>query len=113
MFNTIESRFASIARVAVLLAGLSGFYMVYKLDAWNRFSDIQGFWMYAMVLIWLMFALALFIVEPFFIKNHGRIVKGGHGISNLQKTQIIHTIIFILSLITVFISVLGAHGFFY
>jgi len=113
IFNAIENQFASIARVVVFLAGLSGLYMVYKLDAWNRFSEIQGFWMYAMVLIWLMFALALFIVEPFFIKNHGRIVKGGHGISNLQKTQIIHTIIFILSLITVFISVLGAHGFFY
>ena len=113
MFNTIESRFASIARVAVLLAGLSGFYMIYKLDAWNRFSEIQGFWMYAMVLVWLMFASAFFIVEPFFIKNHRRIVRDGHGISNLQKTQIIHTVILTISLITIFISVLGAHGFFY
>jgi uncharacterized membrane protein len=33
IFNAIENRFASIARVIVLLAGISGFYMVHKLDA--------------------------------------------------------------------------------
>ena len=110
IFNAIENRFAAIARVAVLLAGLSGFYMVYQLHAWQRFSDLRYFWMHAMVLIWLMFVLALFVIEPFFIKNHGRLVKSGYDIGDLRKTQVIHTLIFILSAITIFISVLGAHG---
>jgi len=113
IFNTIENRFASIARVMVLLAGISGFYMTYKLNAWGRFSQVQFFWMHAMVFVWLLFFLALFIIEPFILKNHSRMVKDGHSIANLHKTQIVHSIILVLSLITIVVSVLGAHGFFY
>ena len=110
IFNAVENRFAAIARVMVLLAGASGFYMTYKLDAWYRFSQLQYFWMHAMVFLWILFFLALFIIEPFILKNHGRMVKDGYNISNLRKTQIVHLIILTLSLITVTVSVLGAHG---
>ena len=113
IFNTIENRFSSLARVMVLLAGVSGLYMTYKLDAWSRFSQLEHFWMHAMVLVWCLFFLALFVIEPFFLKNHGRMVKDGHNISNLYKTQIVHSIILTLSLITIVVSVLGAHGFFF
>ena len=92
------------------MAGASGLYMTYKLDAWDRFSQLQYFWMHAMVFLWILFFLALFIIEPFILKNHGRMVKDGHNISNLRKTQIVHLIILTLSLITVTVSVLGAHG---
>jgi uncharacterized membrane protein len=112
LFNIIENRFAYIAKALVLIAGLSGFYMIDQLDAWNHFWEIRYFWMHAMVLIWLMFVLALFLIEPFFIKNHSRIVKDGRNLDALRKTQIVHSIILTLSLITIFISVLGAHGFF-
>ena len=112
IFNVIENRFAHIARALVLLAGFSGFYMIYQLNAWNRFWEIRYFWMHAMVLVWLMFVLALFVIEPFFIRDHGRIVKDGRNFGDLRKTQALHLIILILSLITIFISVLGAHGFF-
>ena len=112
IFNVIENRFAHIARALVLLAGLSGFYMIYQLNAWNRFWEIRYFWMHAMILIWLIFVFALFVIEPFFIKDHGRIVKDGRNFGNLYKTQVLHTVILALSLFTIFISVLGAHGFF-
>lgn len=112
IFNLIENRFAAIARAMVLLAGLSGVYMTYRLDAWSRFSELRFFWMHAMVLVWLMFFMALFVIEPFFLKNHGRMVKGEGGISDLRKTQVVHLMILILSLITIVVSVMGAHGFF-
>lgn len=113
IFNAVENRFASIARIAVILAGLSGFYMTYKLNAWGRFLEAPYFWMHAMALVWLMFVIALFVIEPFFIKNHGRMVKDGHNIEDLKKTQLVHIVILVLSLSTIFISVLGAHRFFY
>lgn len=113
IFNIVENRFASIARIMVLLAGISGFYMTYKLEAWSRFSQLQFFWMHAMVFVWSLFFLALFVIEPFILRNHGRMVKDGHSITNLRKTQIIHPVILALSLITIVVSVLGAHGFFY
>lgn len=113
IFNTVENRFASIARVMVLLAGISGLYMTHKLEAWNRFFQVQFFWMHAMVFVWSLFFLALFVIEPFILKNHGRMVKDGHSITNLRKTQIVHSVILALSLITIVISVLGAHGYIY
>lgn len=113
IFNIVENRFASIARIMVLLAGISGFYMTYKLEAWSRFSQLQFFWMHAMVFVWSLFFLALFVIEPFILRNHGRMVKDGHSITNLRKTQIIHSVILALNLITIVVSVLGAHGFFY
>lgn len=113
LFNQIENRFAYIARAVVLIAGISGFYMVYQLNAWDRFFDLTFFWMHAMLILWLMFMVALFIVEPFFLKDHGRMVKQNHNISNLRKTQIVHWILLSLSLVVVVISVLGANGFFY
>ena len=113
IFHAIENRFSFIAKFAVVLAGLSGFYMVYVLNAWDRFLQIRYFWMHAMVLLWLMFVFALFIIEPFMFKNHGRIIKDHGSIMNLRKTEIVHLIILICSLATIFISVLGAHGFLY
>ena len=113
IFHLLEARFAKIAKWMVTLAGLSGFYMVDELNAWDRFTQIKFFWMHAMVLVWCLFFLALFVIEPFFLKSHGRMVKDGHNISNLYKTQIVHSIILTPSLITIVISVLGAHGFFF
>ena len=113
IFNAVENRFASIARIVVILAGMSGFYMADKMNAWGRFLEAQYFWMHAMVLIWLMFVVALFVIEQNKKKNHGRMVKDGHNIEDLKKIQLVHIVILVLSLITIFISVLGAHGFFY
>ena len=42
-FELIESRFAWQARVTTLLTGLSGGYMLYYNDGWNRCTDLR-FW---------------------------------------------------------------------
>lgn len=112
IFNAIENQFASIARLMVILAGLSGLYMTYKLDAWSRFAEYNFIWMHAMVFVWLLFFLALFVIEPFFLKDHGRMVKSGNNVDGLKKTQIVHSIILVLSLITIAVSVMGVHGYF-
>ena len=42
-FELIESRFAWQARVTTLLTGLSGDYLLYYTDGWNRYTDLR-FW---------------------------------------------------------------------
>ena len=37
-FEAFEQRFAQQVRVSVLFAGLSGVYMLVKLEAWDRFQ---------------------------------------------------------------------------
>ena len=36
MFETIEGKFASQAKITTLFTGITGFYMLYELDAWVR-----------------------------------------------------------------------------
>jgi hypothetical protein len=48
-FQAIEHRFAWQARTAIILVGLTGFYMTWRLDLWDRFRTAAFWWMHAMV----------------------------------------------------------------
>ena len=53
-FQAIEHRFAWQARTAIILVGLTGFYMTWRLDLWERFRTAGFWWMHAMVCLWLL-----------------------------------------------------------
>ena len=65
MFEAVESRFGKQARISVIVAGLTGLYMLVRMNAWYRFVEPGYWWMLAIVLIWTIFILMLFFVEPF------------------------------------------------
>jgi hypothetical protein len=48
-FENVERRFSRQARFTTTLAGLTGFYMIVRLDLWDRFLSIAYWWMHAMV----------------------------------------------------------------
>jgi hypothetical protein len=52
------------ARVSILLAGLSGAYMLIKLDAWDRFQYASFWWMHLMVAVWILFAFMITFWNP-------------------------------------------------
>lgn len=66
-FERIEGRFAWQARATTILVGLSGFYITVVWDLWSRFESVAYWWMHAMVLVWLVFTVMLFIAEPLFL----------------------------------------------
>src|SRR5215469_6670572 len=66
-FESVERRFAAQARVTTAIAGLSGLYMIYRMDLGARFAMPAFWWMHAMVGLWLVFSLMLFIAEPLFL----------------------------------------------
>ena len=59
-FQAIERRFVWQARAAVVVVGLTGFHMAWRLDLWDRFRTAEFWWMHAMVGVWLLFAFVLF-----------------------------------------------------
>src|SRR5690349_23726765 len=61
-FQAIEHRFVWQARAAIIVAALSGLYMTWRLDLWDRFRTAGFWWMHAMVCTWLLFAFILFVV---------------------------------------------------
>jgi hypothetical protein len=71
-FQAIEHRFVWQARTAISVVGLTGFYMTWRLDLWDRFDSVAFWWMFAMVCLWLLFGFVLFIAEPFILHRHFR-----------------------------------------
>ena len=65
-FDWIERRFAREARFWTIVVGVTGFYMLARFDLWDRFSYPAYWWLDAMIAVWLLFTLMLFVVEPLF-----------------------------------------------
>ena len=110
VFHRFEDRFASQARLWVLLAGASGFWMTWRADLWDRFESAEYWWMHAMVVVWLVFAAMLFVIEPLFL--HRRMAQSPHPSSDFTRMERFHRIVLVLSLVTVAGATLGSHGFF-
>jgi uncharacterized membrane protein len=112
-FARFEGPFAWQARISVGLAGLSGFYMTWRLDAWSRFADPAFWWMDLMVLVWLAFAAMLYVAEPLVV--HRRLqeaIAAGRSAEVFDRMEGFHRIMLALSLVAVLGAVGGAHGLF-
>ncbi len=110
IFLVIEGRFARQAKVSVTAAGLTGFYMVHGLVAWERFLDPGYWWMHAMVLIWAIFTFMLFVAEPLFL--HAKVARMAERDPAATFALMLraHRILLALAAVTVGGAALGAHG---
>jgi uncharacterized membrane protein len=109
-FALVEHRFGRQARLTTLLAGASGFYMVYRLDAWHRFASLDAWWMHAMVGVWLLFTLVLFVAEPLFLHRWFAARAAVAPAATLRLVQRLHWLLLALSLAAVAGAVAGSHG---
>lgn len=109
-FGRIERRFAWQARVTTLLAGATGFWMTHRYGLWLRFADPAFWWMHAMVLVWAIFTLMLFVLEPLVLHRvlEARNKRDPEG--TFALVQRLHWLLLALSLIAVAGAVAGAHG---
>jgi uncharacterized membrane protein len=110
VFETVEGRFAWIARAMTLVVGISGFYMIWKLNLWDRFSYLPYWWMHAMVCVWAIFSLLLFVVEPLFLHRRSAQKARGRLAGSFVLAQRLHWILLLASLVTIAGAVAGAHG---
>jgi len=113
-FLRFEGPFALQARISVALAGLSGLYMTWRLDAWGRFASAGFWWMHAMVAVWTVFALMLFVIEPFVLHPRLERLEASDDTGVMfDRMQRFHGIMLGLSLVSATGAVGGSHGLFY
>jgi uncharacterized membrane protein len=110
LFERLEGKFAFQARIVTLITGLTGFYMLYFMNAWDRYQQPQYWWIHLMTLIWLIFTLVLFVLEPLVLHRRFREKATKNSDRAFVLLHRMHKILLILSLVTVFGSVAGAHG---
>jgi uncharacterized membrane protein len=111
LFEEIEGRFSLQAKFSVTLAGLTGFYMTWRFGLWERFRDPHYWWMTAMVLVWAIFSIVLFVAEPLFLHDWFRRRAARDPQGTFVLVQRAHWLLLILSIATVLGAALGAHGF--
>lgn len=109
-FEVVERRFAWQARGTTLLAGASGFYMVDRLGQWTNILSLQSWWLAAMIGIWTIFTLLLFVAEPLFLVRWLEKRAQKEPERTFALVQRLHWVLFGASLLTIFGAVLGSHG---
>jgi uncharacterized membrane protein len=109
-FQAIEHRFAWQVRTAIIVVGLTGFYMTWRLDLWDRFRTVGFWWMHAMVCLWLLFAFVLFIAEPFILHRHFRGWATARPEVAFAWLHRAHWVLLALSVVTILGAVAGSQG---
>lgn len=109
-FQQFEGRFAWQARLWVLLAGASGFWMVARADLWSRFADPLFWWMHLMLALWAVFAAMLFVIEPLHL--HRRLAASTAPEADFKRMIALHRLLLGIAVVTVIGAVGGSHGLF-
>lgn len=109
-FRAIERRFVWQARTAILLVGLTGFYMAWRFDLWDRFRSAAFWWMHAMVCLWLLFVIILFIAEPLILHRHFHRWAAAEPAATFAWLHRAHWVLLVLSVVTIFGAVAGSQG---
>lgn len=109
-FHEIEHRFVWQARTAILVVGLTGFYMMWRLDLWDRLASAAFWWMHAMVCLWLLFVFVLFIAEPFILQRHFHRWATAQPQAAFAWLQRAHWVLLGLSIVTIVGAVAGSQG---
>jgi hypothetical protein len=84
--------------------------MIYRLDLWTRFAMAAFWWMHAMVGLWLLFSLMLFIAEPLFLHRWFMVHARSAPESTFCLIHGLHWVLLSLSLLTILGAVAGSHG---
>ncbi len=117
LFRGVERRFARAAKALNLVTGASGFAMVFIMG-WHRVMLTRpGIPLLVMTLIWLLWFVMLFGLEPIVIKRMldkmAREAEGGGGLeidAVFRRMQGIHWFLLLLSLVAVASGAIFVHG---
>ena len=112
LFDALERRFAAQARASTLLAGLSGFYLLYYFGHWERIAEPRFWWIDAMIALWAIFTVMLFVAEPLFLHAwfDARARRDPDGAFRVALRG--HRVLSVLAVVTVLGAAGGAHGLF-
>ncbi|MHB8885591.1 MAG: hypothetical protein ACYC5H_11035 [Methylovirgula sp.] len=109
LFKSVEQRFSAQVRISIPLVGATGLWMAYRLNLWSRFVDPHFWWMGAMLGLWLVFMLIVFVLEP--LMHESFEIKARHdSVTAFHRMALIHMVLLALATITAFGAVAGAHG---
>lgn len=110
LLKTIENRFAPQARIALILVGLSGGYLLAVTGYWHLLLRQSFWWLDAMIAYWLLFVLMLFVLEPSGLMQH-LVFDERRPENSWRRFHVVHMILLALGVIVVAAVMIGSHGY--
>jgi uncharacterized membrane protein len=110
LLETVERRFAPQARIAILLVGLSGGYLLWITGLWHVLDQPAFWWLDAMIGYWLIFALLLFVIEPLGIMQH-HVFAAEDPARGWRRFHAMHAVLLGLGIGVVAAAAANGHGF--
>ena len=111
LFELLESKFGLQARVTTVLAGASGLYMLHFMGAWSRYLEPSFWWIHLMTLVWFVFTVVLFVLEPLFL--HRLFIEAARrdSVRAFRILHRMHWVLLTLSMLAIIGAVGGSRGF--
>ncbi|HJP99089.1 MAG TPA: hypothetical protein VJ862_11050 [Rhodanobacteraceae bacterium] len=100
----LEHRFANQARAAVVLVGITGFWMLALTGGFARIGFRYGWWIDLMLLVWVLFAVMLFVAEPLELPARAGLIHKPRAFLAL------HAALLTLALLAIACGAIGARG---
>lgn len=81
------------------------------MDVWDRYHQLQYWWMHLMIFIWLIFTVVLFLLEPLVLHRwfHEKAMHNSEAAFVLLDRM--HKVLLALSMLAVLGAVAGSHGY--
>jgi uncharacterized membrane protein len=113
-FHRIEKKFAALARVYVVVTGLTGFAMLFSAGWAGLLFTRDGIALTFMLMVWVFWMAMLFGIEPIVIKKMlERLSKSGDKMeieTVFSRMNRMHVVLLIVSLVATVAGVLTAHN---
>lgn len=109
-FEAFEHPFAFQARISIFLAGLSGAYMLTRMQAWRLLYSASFWWLHLMIAVWLVFAVMIYVLEPLVIHGmfHEAVLRDKD--SAFTTAILLHAAALAAAVAAILAGVLGAAG---
>ncbi len=109
LFESIERRFSAQVRWTIPLAGAAGLWMTWRLGLWPTFADPYFWWMDAMVFVWAIFMIAVFVIEPLGRRRlEAEAERDPKGL--MRRLQRVHLVLLTAAALTLVGAVAGSWG---
>ena len=108
MFQRIEGRFAKHARIYLILAGISGFSLLYLTGRYQDLFSADGFGITTMLIVWVFFGLVLTFEKKIFQRLFDKPEKIDPE-KIFFRLSAFHWVVLALSLLAVFAGVWEGH----
>ena len=111
LFEQLEEKFSFQAKIATLITGLSGVFMLEIMKVWDRYLHVEYWWMHLMTIVWAIFTVVLFVLEPLFLHRWFREQAIKDSENSFMWLHRLHIVLLTLCILAIMGAMAGSHGF--